>query len=284
MSKYTTELRYICETLAGKKESEGQQSVAAIIAAARAQIFDFDYPIFDEAYRETLETKIIKHFYTREICEETYGLWKLRLNDKLNVSMPYFNLLYKSAALDFNPFYDIDVTRTHSASNVGEQSRKRDSASYSQSDRASASDNSGSISGASKDSSTESSNHWDLYADTPQGGTQGITGEYPNDSFDDNVYLTNARNIKDNRNVEAETNNTTISNEQRNQNERENTNAIGNTNEKTDVRNIEEYSERVIGKQGTQNYSELLLKFRKTFLNIDEMVLDSLNDLFFGLW
>ena len=49
--------------------------------------FDFkmtDYPIFDENYREVLETKILKHFYFREIGFETFALWKFKLNEKLN--------------------------------------------------------------------------------------------------------------------------------------------------------------------------------------------------------
>ena len=71
MSKYTTELRYILEDLAGLKDSVGYNSVATVINEARPKLFDFDYPIFDENYRPVLETKICKHFYTREIGAES---------------------------------------------------------------------------------------------------------------------------------------------------------------------------------------------------------------------
>jgi hypothetical protein len=54
----------------------------------------------------------------------------------------------------------------------------------------------------------------------------------------------------------------------------------GNTN----VKDIESYIESVKGKQGTTSYSELLLKFRETFLNIDMLVIGELNELFFNLW
>lgn len=103
MSKYTTELRYICETYAGLDESVGYNSIEEVIAKSRAKIFDFDYPIFDESYREVLETKIIRHFYTREIGFETVGLWKLKLNTKMNEIMVYYNQLYLSEQLEFNP-------------------------------------------------------------------------------------------------------------------------------------------------------------------------------------
>ena len=50
MSKYTTELRYICETEAGLSESVGQTKIKDVIAKAIPKIFDFDFPIFDERF------------------------------------------------------------------------------------------------------------------------------------------------------------------------------------------------------------------------------------------
>lgn len=111
MSKYTTELRFILETLAGKTESEGYDSVEDIIETARPLLFNFDYPIFDEEYRPVLETKILRHYYTREICAETVGRWKLFLQAELNEIMPYYNQLYHSAQLQYNPLVDADYIR-----------------------------------------------------------------------------------------------------------------------------------------------------------------------------
>ena len=122
MSKYTTEVRYICETMAGLTESEGYNSINEIIENAIPHIFDFDYPMFDENYRRVLEKKIIKHYYTREICMETYGLWKLKLDDRMNIIMPYYNELYKSAALEFNPFWDTDLTTDRNTDTKGNSS------------------------------------------------------------------------------------------------------------------------------------------------------------------
>ena len=83
MSKYTTQVRFICESLAGYDESQGYDEVDSIVETAAPQIFE-EYPIFDEAYRLPLNKKILRHFYTREICAETVGLWKLWLNNKMN--------------------------------------------------------------------------------------------------------------------------------------------------------------------------------------------------------
>ena len=120
MSKYTTEVRFICEHSAGLSESVGYSSIETVLDASRQKVFDFDYPIIDEAYRATLEKKILKHYYTREICCETVGLWKLFLNCKMNEIMPYYNQLYKSALIEFNPLYDVDLTIDHHRTNDGE--------------------------------------------------------------------------------------------------------------------------------------------------------------------
>lgn len=113
MSNFTTEVRWICETAYNDAHPDQQGSIADIISAGRASIFDFQYPIFDENYRSVLETKILKHYYTREIGEETVGLWKLRLDARMNEIMPFYNKLYNSELLQFNPLYDVDVERTY---------------------------------------------------------------------------------------------------------------------------------------------------------------------------
>lgn len=142
MSMYTTELRYICESYAGLTESAGYNNIENVIKKALPKIFDFDFPIFDEDYRAVIETKIIKHYYTREISEETVGLWKLRLNTKMNEIMPYYNQLYKAWSVDFNPLYDTDITTEHTLDNESTQ--------------------------------TTSGKSTDRFSDTPQGSLQNI--------------------------------------------------------------------------------------------------------------
>lgn len=112
MSKYTTEVRYICEVSSGLKQSVGFDDVNKILENSVDKIFDFDYPIFDEEYRRPLNIKILRNFYTREICEETVGLWKLRMQQTLCEIMPYYNQLYKSELEVINPLYNIDLNTT----------------------------------------------------------------------------------------------------------------------------------------------------------------------------
>ena len=125
MSTYTTEVRYICENYAGEKESVGYDSVQTVLNRSWDKVFDFDFPIFDEEYKPVLCKKILKHYYTREICEETVGLWKLRLDARMNEIMPYFNKLYESELISISPLvnnrYGVtgNKTKTGSDSTTG---------------------------------------------------------------------------------------------------------------------------------------------------------------------
>ena len=109
MSKYTTEVRYICEHYAGLNESTGFEDVDEIVDKARHNIFS-NYTINDENQRAELEKKILKHYYTREIGFETVGLFKLYLNNRMAEIMPYYNKLYESETFEFNPFI-IQISR-----------------------------------------------------------------------------------------------------------------------------------------------------------------------------
>ena len=74
VSKYTTQVRFICESKAGIVEPYTNISYTEIIERARPKIFNFSYPIWNENKRKELETNILKHFYTNEIGSETFGL------------------------------------------------------------------------------------------------------------------------------------------------------------------------------------------------------------------
>lgn len=211
MSKYTTEVRYICEVAAGLSESFGYTSVNEVVEKAAPKIFDFSFPIFDEAYLPGLEQRILKAYYTREICEETVALWKLRLENRLNLIMPRYNKLYESERLKFEPLYDVDYTRSGTNENEG--------------------------------SNSANSSTTDLYSDTPQNGLQDVK---------EGNYLTTADV------VEGESSGSNKSNGK--------------------------YEEKISGKMGTTSYSRLLKEYRETFLNIDQMLINDLKDLFFGLW
>lgn len=255
MSKYTTELRFICETYADLSASIGGKKVDEIIQLSLPRIFDFNFPIFDEKYREVLETKILKHYYTREIAFETVGLWKLKLNTMLNEIMPYYNKLYESETFKFNPLYDVDVTREHTRDVNGTES-----------DNGSVVEDTQAISNGESSVNTSSTNgHKDLFSETPQGALSNV---------ENGEYLTSARIITDTGNI--------------NSTETTKDETSGNRNTKTNnsknIINTEDYVETVKGKQGAGSYTDMLVKYRDSLINIDMMIINDLSELFFNLW
>lgn len=116
MANYTVQVRTICENLAGYQTPVGYKSLEHCIANAVPLIFEDYVPVFDKLYRLPLFTKILRHYYTREIGLETPALWQFKLNTKLAEIMPYYNQLYESETLSFNPFYDVDEWIDHQGS------------------------------------------------------------------------------------------------------------------------------------------------------------------------
>lgn len=275
MSRYTTEVRYICETSSGLLESVGYSKVDEVIQKSLPVIFDFDFPIFDEKYRGILESKILKHYYTREIAFETVGLWKLKLATKLNEIMVYYNQLYKSELLEFNPLYDVDITRQHISDSDGTRGTTSSDNSKYDSNRdtnvtgRNSSDIDSSITG------NTNSNRKDMYSDTPQGSITDL---------ESGKYLTNARINNDIENNSSKTSGTTTDSIDTDTSENINSTKNQTRNEDVKFSNLETYIETVKGKHGSGDYSEMLKKFRTTFLNIDMMIIDELSDLFFNLW
>lgn len=75
--------------------------------------FDFglqDYPIFDATYRAGLNQKILDHYRMYEIGQETDGLFKFTLNRRMNEIMPYYNKLYESERIEYDPLSTMDFT------------------------------------------------------------------------------------------------------------------------------------------------------------------------------
>lgn len=407
MSKYTTEVRFICESLAGKTESVGGNGIKSVIEKAVPQIFDFGFPIFKEEYRNVLATKILEHYYTREIGYETYGLWKFKLGVRLNEIMPYYNQLYESTLLEFNPLYDVDYTRTHERErnteengtssrnsstvnkNSSETNSTLDGTNVSESENentfnrttegdvstTTSNETNGTVNKSTESNSTvnktnegtsqteksgssvtdaehsgegnttanytTNSSEWDLYSDTPQGTVANLNDE---------IYLTNARKKTKNESGQNSTNGTdsstdkstttdsgnekitssgsgvdtttaessgtdTIASTDNGTENVENNETVNGTSQGTSktsdtmsrvgknttngevditesgenvsantVKDIDSFLETVRGKMGGADYSEKLMKYRQTFLNIDLMVIEALSDLFMNLW
>lgn len=365
MSKYTTEVRFICESYAGLDESVDYDHVEDVIENSYKKIFKTnEIPMFNgetEAHRAGLFKKILLHYYTREIGYETVGLWKLKLNQKLMEIMPYYNQLYESELIEFDPLKNINVTKTHEGEynddekvdNIRDTEGHRGTSTSQDVDTTTnvgitttdeqhkgvytlqESDTSEDTTLRHTKTTTQGNDvrtndivsqgdSWTLFSDTPQGGLNGITEASGVDSVGNNSYLTNATrilttpdeqsvtqthgniveaynadqdhvdNVDGHAEVETQTNETSnsethtteITTEHKDNEIQVTENTTGKiTDDNTkNTTGTDEYEDKDIGKIGTETYSEMLEKFRKTFLNIDMMVINELEPLFIGLW
>lgn len=277
MSKYTTELRYLIESG-----------------------FDIglkDYPIFDENYREPLNQKIINHYYFREIGFETAELFKRYLNNTMNEIMPYYNQLFKSELLEFNPFYNVDKTVTADKNNnsvsdfvgniSGKNTQTADTENTQTNNGKQQTTTTATSTGESVGNSTTTNKNKNVSSDTPQGFLS--INSIENETYASVAEMGNAESIN---NSKATSNNaengitdqTTADETKATGNSKSNATTETDTANKTTSNDFENYISHVIGKSEGETYSEMLMKFRETFLNIDMMIIDELKTCFMMIY
>ncbi len=149
--------------------------------------FDFQldkYPIFDENYRETLNNKILNHYYDAEIGFETAPLFRHYLLAKLNEIMPLYNIMYeKQKDILENIFGNVNLTETFEGENS----------------------NNSNVSNNSQSNSTGNSNMKNLFQDTPQ-------GELDTTSINKQKWATNLTLNENNTNGNITDNSTSVGN------------------------------------------------------------------------
>lgn len=246
LSQFTHELRWI---LMEKLENPEKLSYNEIISQGQSNLFDFEYPIFDENYRTTLQTNICKHYYTSEICCDAVQRFKLWLDVRLNTIMPYYNKLYESELLKINPLtdYSEDETYTRTAKQTGDSNLTQNDTTNVETETNVNDETSANSSSLSKNSNTPQAmlsnlEYYDGATDTTENGTSSNTSK---------TEGTNKGTYGSQRN-----------------------NTYSQDNSENSDRHREGYH---------TSQSDLLNKYRSTFLKIDMMIIDDLSDLFFGI-
>lgn len=293
MSKYTTEVRFICEDAAGLGESVGYEDVDEVIRLAYPKIFKVDkIPMFEgetDEHRANLYQKILGHYYTREIGFETVGLWKLKLNQRMMEIMPYYNKLYETELIEFDPMKNIDRVleeterdnRIKNGVKDGSLSQTNNTTLRHERKTTRGNDGNTNVINSAED-------NWVLFSDTPEGGITGIENASSGNSVGNNAYLTNATHTI--INPAGQTVTTThgdITETYNPTGDKADTTAISGTSHDTssDSESAVKNGERhLTGKEGTDSYSSLLEQYRKTLLNIDMKIIDNLSDLFMNIW
>lgn len=260
MSKYTTQLRYPIEQhLDDLKLAHTEDNWN--------QCYEYlglnDYPIFDEMYRETLNNKIIRRYYMMEIGFETFGLFQWNLRTRMHEIMPYWNAIYKAQNLLDSPLTSIDM-------NYEEEWTKDETITDDiDGTKNSVRDNTNSSTSNTSSTSSTTSDDRNIFEDTPMNGLD--TGAIENYDYATNVTF-------DHSTSSTSTNSNTNSSSTSKENYSDNTT--------TDRKEIGDYDGTKKHHQNgyDKSQSELLLQYRKAFVNIDLEIVDSLNDMFMLLW
>lgn len=206
------------------------------------------YPIFDESYRARLNEKIVAHYALREIGSETPQMFVFYLGRTMREQMDYFNQLYVSARHEFDPFITSDIRQDMDSTNVNESS--------------------GRSSGTQSNESTAHSTS-DTKADN---SSMTFNSEFPQTRIDDfRKFATSASQTDSTGDTHTST--------------QQDSTATATSRSNTDFAHSSDKGKSVshtLGTSGSQ--SQLLQDWRNTMLNIDLMVVNSLEDLFLGVW
>lgn len=163
--------------------------ISTVISEAAPKFFNFNFPFYDESKRTEFEEQFIRHFYMREIGMETQAYFFLRLEDKLDTIMPYFNKLLLAAAKEYDPFYteiiDETITREHESSNTGKDTTETSNTNTvnGSSTTNTESSNSSETNGTNSNTTESSADDNNQQSDLPQGALA---------NFNDNSYMTSA--------------------------------------------------------------------------------------------
>lgn len=277
-----------------------QGSLRSRIQQAAPLIFNFDFPLAEGISRLSLETKILAHYYTREIGCETVGLWQFWLENKINEIMPYYNQLYDTLNRDFDYLQNVNLW-----DNMDEASDKNENNQYGEQETVKftgeeAIDITTDLNAKQVSDSTvytEGNTTGNSTTDVTTTSTDNsINSDYPQANLSDTDYATSAVNStsqgtsKDNTesttdSTQTQTSSATVdntSNQTSNQTRDTDNNTNRNRNTKNDL--IGKYSAHHVrhtaGLNGNKTYVELMQEYREALINIDMMIINELGDLF----
>lgn len=285
MASYTMQLREIIEHYS---QDQYGLDYKERIELGRQHLFNFEYPFFSESYRDKFEENFIKNFYTREIGFETENLFKLKLDTWLNINMNYYNKLFESECLKFNPLHNTEINTTYNKKNDRKQSDKRD---HDRTDNRMTDVNSnttGKTTGESESTASGSTTHdnfnRNIESDTPQNRLELTTRngegviEYAS-KIDEQKQL-NESDSQSKGNTKSTDNSTVDSTSKASDDYNMKFSDLLDSKAET----IEDYVQRQTGKIGSQSFSKMLQEYRSTFIRVERMIFEEMEQLFMGVY
>lgn len=243
----------------------GETNPSLAIPKAAPYIFDFTYPFYDESKRAKFQEDFLRHFYFREIGQETYARFSLQLQDKFVTKMEKYNKLFKANEQEFDIFENDAVEET----TTREHNDNRNNTDNTETANTGKNSQTTSQTAKTSESGESSQNENRQESDLPQGNLA---------AFNDNSYLSNASKSS----LES-----TNSRSGQNTSDGSVTGSTQDTGTVKATRNEEtsgnESGRRIV--KGTHgNRAEMLDVYNKTVANIKEMFYDDCEDLFMLIW
>src|SRR5690606_9994458 len=242
------------------------------IEIGRQHLFDFSYPFFDEDYRRVFETNFIRNFYMREIGFETEELFKFRLETWLNIHMPYYNKLFESELIQYDPLTNAQMITAHEQLTDKGKTDERNINQRSETDGSSSSETK--QDSISTGETTDDNFHRKVASDNPDSRLQLQTEEGKGVIEYASEIDENKTNNKSSSLGEANTN--TESNDSTKVNS--NAEQVDRSNSK--VNEVEHFLERRFGKVGSDTYAKMVQEYRGALLRIEQQIHKEMQELF----
>lgn len=257
MSKYTVEIKRLVEWYSC---FACDKPMSKRIELSLSKIFDFDYPLWREDYKPILEKKIIMHYFNKEIAFETVTLWKFYLEEKLNLIMPYYNNLYATTVKDYDYLTNVNLKRVFNGSKNDEEKATLN------------------ITGETSDNGNETftGNGESTLTGNKNQSTKSLKSDLPQANYNNLDYGTELTEGEQTGTENESTNTSNKSTTDRNNKTNINQDSINNLTKKQDENNIETET----GSNGNKSLTELLLEYRNSLINIDNLIIEELKDLF----
>jgi len=269
MASYTMQLR---EYIEHWSQDDEYLSSRERIKNGQKKLFDFDYPIFDEDYRNVFETNFIRKFYMREIGFETEGLFKFQLESWLLINMPYFNKLFESELIKYNPLENSMTEKHHEKTNEKDQTDNREISQTSNTDGTS--DATSNQKGKTTGESIDDNFNRDLTSDNPD-ARLGITAEKGTGIIEYARQIDESK--EDNkRNTKSDTTNDAESHEENSVSSKADQSDMLNSN----INEMEHFIEKRVGKIGVMTYPRMIEQYRQSLIRIENMIYKEMQELF----
>lgn len=262
MSKYTVELGELIE--------------------AGVDIGLKDYPIWSEDYRPFLNKKITDHYYFREIGHETPGRFIKALNIKMREIMPYYNKLFETTLLQYNPLDVVDYTEEYTKTN----DNKMDRTSTLENNETGESNGTANVKGNSSvnttatDTKTDKIDAKNVEIDTPQTRINGL-GEL--DSYDHASKVTFDK--ANNSSTDNATSNSTSNDDTTTTSESEIKNTLSSEASNSETEALTEIlKKRIKGNYTSTTFQTLIKQQREIIIDIDMKIVRDLAELFMMIY